>query len=334
MEDSHSRVSPDPSLLEWLRIRDHLVGNQKSVEHNVTQAIALARNCKHPDAVWLTAVFEDAPDSTIFLEDESHLKAVQRVYERFLHHGEDARGLCFASLLGSSLGREPDNSKLVKAANMKYAFAQAVLSARKKGVERYALLHAAAEQGEREAFSWLGKCYNFGLDGVARDYDKAKKFYLQAALLNDCSGCIGYGSLIRDENSLSFWKWYAKAACLGENYWFLSSFPLVVRQCLTADTSLSNRTLFAIGRELKGNIDHEMKHMFGPVPSSMFFSKLLEPATQAVQFYEKQTQAARMAVDAWTIVAIRFFVVKDIRRLIASHIWEDRLEANYKTKKA
>ena len=83
--------------------------------------------------------------------------------------------------------------------------------------------------------------------------------------------------------------------------------------------------VFAIGRALKGNICVEKKEIFGKPYFN--FSSLIGPANQAVSFYESFAKCARLAVDTWTMVAFRFGVVKDIRRLVSKLIWDARFEA-------
>lgn len=41
-------------------------------------------------------------------------------------------------------------------------------------------------------------------------------------------------------------------------------------------------------------------------------------------FYESVNANARKAIDAWTVVARRLGVVKDMRRLIGGMVWSDR----------
>ena len=43
---------PLVELFKWLDVRDTLLGENKR-KQDITAALALARDCKHPDAVWL-----------------------------------------------------------------------------------------------------------------------------------------------------------------------------------------------------------------------------------------------------------------------------------------
>ena len=54
---------PLVELFKWLDVRDTLLGaNYK--KQDIIAALALARDCKHPDAVWLTSVFDGKDVST------------------------------------------------------------------------------------------------------------------------------------------------------------------------------------------------------------------------------------------------------------------------------
>ena len=61
------------------------------------------------------------------------------------------------------------------------------------------------------------------------------------------------------------------------------------------------------------------------------FDSRIDPAKQAIAFYEAQIQATKDAMRAWTQVGIHSNVVKDVRKLIAKLIWDSREEALYKT---
>jgi hypothetical protein len=54
-------------------------------------------------------------------------------------------------------------------------------------------------------------------------------------------------------------------------------------------------------------------------------------AKQAIAFYEAQIKAAKDAMHAWTLVGIKFNVVKDVRKLIAKLIWDSKEQALYES---
>ena len=75
---------PLVELFKWLDVRDTLVG-ENFKKQDITAALALARDCKHPDAVWLTSIFE--------AYDVATKEDARKVFLRFEN---DARALCFA----------------------------------------------------------------------------------------------------------------------------------------------------------------------------------------------------------------------------------------------
>ena len=91
-----------------------------------------------------------------------------------------------------------------------------------------------------------------------------------------------------------------------------------------ADLPQAATDVFLIGRTLKGNIDIEKKEIFGQT------SARIDPANQAVSFYDSQVKSARLAVDTWALVSTRLHIIKDTRIYIGKMIWEGRFEANYK----
>ncbi len=105
---------PLVELFKWLDVRDTLFGDNYK-KQDITAALALARDCKHPDAVWLTSIFEGKDVST-----EEDAKKV------FLSFENDARALCFAWCL--TVDREDDLTLLRRAYEIGNAFACSLLS--------------------------------------------------------------------------------------------------------------------------------------------------------------------------------------------------------------
>jgi hypothetical protein len=89
--------------------------------------------------------------------------------------------------------------------------------------------------------------------------------------------------------------------------------------------------MFAIGEALCGHVNFETGCIFG---SANEFELRLNRARKAIKFYEFQLSAYRGAVNTWSLVALRFGVVKDIRLLIGRLIWDARREAKYNEKRA
>ncbi len=105
---------PLVELFKWLDVRDTLLGENYK-KQDITAALALARDCKHPDAEWLTSIFEG--------KDVSTKENARKV---FLSFENDARALCFAWWLAGD--REEDLSLLHRAFEMGNAYASSTLS--------------------------------------------------------------------------------------------------------------------------------------------------------------------------------------------------------------
>ena len=144
---------PLVELLKWLDVRDTLLGYNER-EQDITAALALARDCKHPDAVWLTSIFEGKEAST-----------KDQMGEVFLCCENDARALCFAGWFID----DREDALLRRAAEMGNAFACStlcglVLEDDDGKEEAFRLAQLASSLHERDGF--------FGLVVVLR---KAKK---------------------------------------------------------------------------------------------------------------------------------------------------------------
>lgn len=163
---------PVADLLEWLKIRDTLLG-ENEVTQDFVKALRLAHSCKHPDAVWLTSIFKGKDGST-----KHSAKAI------FLAHEKDSRALCFAWFLQDD--RCLDMTLLRRSIELGNAFAAAASSERSwwlsdmESVFNYA--QQAGAQHDRDGFYWLGRCFQNGL-GCKKDVHRAKDSFLVAASL-------------------------------------------------------------------------------------------------------------------------------------------------------
>ncbi len=305
---------PLVELFKWLDVRDTLLGKNKK-EQDITAALALVRDCKHPDAVWLTSIF-----------DEKDVSTKEDVREVFLSCGNDARALCFAWCLAND--RSNDLTLLRRAAEMGNAFAcstlcgDALYQLRDKE-ESFRFAQFAASQHERDGSYWLGRCFRDGV-GCEEDLNLAKENFLIAAELGDVFAASLYGDLL-DKSDPARWLLHGRAAMRGVPGSFLQFFSKQVEQFFSGSGNAT--VLFLIGRALKGNTDMEEKQIF---ERGFNFESRIGPANQAVVFYDSQSKSTRLAVDTWTLVATRLHVFKDLRILIGKMIWDARFEANYK----
>ena len=303
---------PLVELFKWLDVRDTLLGQIKR-KQDITAALTLALDCKHPDAVWLTSIFAGKDVST-----EENARKV------FLSLENDARALCFAWYLTDV--RRKDFLLLRRACKMGNAFACSTLCWQvwsENDEEAFRLAQVASSQHERDGFYWLGCCFRDGKIGCERDFNLAKENYLIAAELGHGSAadaCVRF----LDKSDPARWIGLGRAASRGLPFPFLDSFSKQVDKFFSGSGNAS--VVFVIGRALKGNIVMEKKKIFG---SYYNFDSLIGPANQAVSFYDSQIKSARLAVDTWTLVSTRLHLIKDMRIYIGKMIWDARFEANY-----
>ena len=303
---------PLDELFKWLEVRDTLLG-QNLRKQDITTALALAGDCKHPDAVWFTSIFEG--------KDVSTKEDARKV---FLSSQDDARALCFAWCLTDRSGRNV--ALLRRAAEMGNAFACSTLSCEvfdKNKEEAFRSAQLAAAQHERDGFFLRGLCFHFGI-GCEKDFNLAKGNLLIAAELGHIFAADNYGCSLGQFDPVR-WLWFSRAALRDFPGSFLDSFAKHVERFYSGSGSAS--VAFLIGRALKENIDLQKKEIFSRLHS---FDSYIGPANQAVSFYSSQIKSARLAVDTWTLVATRLHVIKDLRVYIGKMIWETRFEANYK----
>ena len=199
MASSFSSAWPDPNspilskidfgvplveLFKWLNVRDTLLGANFK-EQDITAALALARECKHPDAVWLTSIFEGKDVST-----------KEKVREMFLSCKNRALALCLAWYL--NVDRFKDLSLLHCAAELENAFACSTLCWKvwqENKEEGFRLAQLAAAQRERDGFWLLGRCFREGI-GCEIDLNLAKENHLIAAELGNVFDAEAYGCLL------------------------------------------------------------------------------------------------------------------------------------------
>lgn len=194
----------------------------------------------------------------------------------------------------------------------------------KSGRDRFEFANKAAAAGERDGFLWLGICYD-GAEGCVVDFASAKANYLRSAELGNVAAMCEAGDLVDDNEPLR-WRLWCRAAVSGLATEFLDKFKGAVLAFMGG--SGSPASIFMIGRVLQGRINREKKEIMG---STDAFSSSLEEAQLAVVFFEAQVRAAKEAVHAWSLIAVRCKIVKDVRKLINERIWEMREEGLFPT---
>jgi hypothetical protein len=138
----------------------------------------------------------------------------------------DARALCFM-WLGSDDEDQEDLTLLCRSAELGFAFAQACLAGRTRCEEGFKFAQMAAAQAERDGYYWFGVCFRGG-EGCEENPELAKENFLRASELGHVSGMRCLGDLL-NESDPQPWRWWGRAAALGESWSFLANFAQQVR---------------------------------------------------------------------------------------------------------
>jgi len=155
------------------------------------------------------------------------------------------------------------------------------------------------------------------------DSDKAKQNFLLPTKLGHVFAVSCLGHLLEESNPHG-WRLWGRAAALGSSGSFLYHFSEQVEVFNSGSGSAA--VMFAIGQALQGHMNEQARRICN---WEYDFDSLVNPAKQAIAFYEAQIKATKDAMRAWTLVGIKLKVVKDVRKLIARLIWDSREEALY-----
>jgi hypothetical protein len=289
-------------------------------ERSFSRGIELATCCLHKDAKWLVEVVTrnglpmDLLDARKMFQAESE---------------DDPLALSFAALMGWMF----DFELLSIAAHLECALAQGKLAFGLFSGHfghnnfRHAPFWAekAAMQLEPQGIFVLGKCYDHGV-GEGFDKKKSQELFIQAAELGyvDSFHCCG---MFYKSYEPEFFFWLGK---------FCSSARGISQEKET-DAFLTEAVKrireFVRNPELRRayfRLELHCKLMFllrGTVFGHSQSESRYAAAVRAVGMHEIWCKKARVAVDNWSVVAIRYKVCKAIRLKIAKLIWESRKEA-------
>ena len=268
------------------------------------KGLQMARKCTHPDALWLVSLFPDGRELT----EES-------VKEAFAREGEDPRALFFLS------GLDYDTGKLKWAAEMGYAPAQAVMQHFTYDLEgKFAWATKAARQGHRSGLYYLGGLLHAGF-GCEKDEARGLEYIREAAQLGHVEAQYDYA--IRSF-SADDWQRYAlmgRAADRGYDVATKALTDAAVAQLRAFESGQgAGRVVFEIGRRCKVH-QHATHAQLFDWPA---LRKICPAMRRCVQLYDEWCEAAKRAVNCWSVIGQRLGVVKDIRLMIARMVWEGR----------
>jgi hypothetical protein len=283
-------MSTNDELIKWWDALDLLTGTLATPQ--VEKALQLARECQHPDAQWLAALFPVGVVAT-----------GESVAQVMLEQGvNDPR----AAYLAWKLSRLGPYENVLRAAERGYTPAQAELASNASGADQLVWAQRAAAGGDRRGMFWLGMCYRRGV-GCEKDEAKAREVLRAAAELEHPLAQCDYGELSFGEYDWERFVWYARAESRGFG----------VRNI--CDTVLPLLPLFE--KERLGRILHIVSPIFRKQPVNNGGKG--RQMQRILALHEAMLAKARGAVDCWSIVGRRRGVVKDIRVVIAKMAWEE-----------
>jgi hypothetical protein len=297
--------------IKWWDVLNKLVGDEfrYAPPEDALRALEMARECQHPDALWLVALFPSHGEVT-----------TQHMGEVMLAQGDDPRALFWSWKL------KKDKSLLVRSAEMGYAPAQAQVTLRTSGEERLAWAKRAVSQGDRSGLCALGSCLRRGV-ACPFDPEGALELYRQAAELGDGSAEWIVGEMTFGELDSQRFVWWSRAADHGCN---ASEFVNAALALLRSFERRQNgRILHTAAPVLRRNVNVDTRMFFG----YSVFPAMAEQMRRLLHLHQEGLGRARDAVRCWSIVGRRLGVGKDVRVIIGQLAWADAWRWSEKTKR-
>jgi hypothetical protein len=279
-------------LIKWWDTLDSFTSH--SVFHH--KALQMARECLHPDAVWLASLFP--------------ARARDSMMKVLLAQGDDPR----AMHLAWRLSRDDVPLLLRRAAEMGYA--PAVTDMGKAAVYRGAYKDAfegaqqAAAMGDRAGLVLLARCFE-GAVGCSKDMVRAAALFGQAAELGHAEGQFLFGRHAFGERDWRRYLWWGRSA--KRNVGRPQIFEAAAQFLDAFEAGRMGRVLFEVAPVLK------------PLFAEARLCNVdLVKLVRVVELYELRCAVGKSAIDCWSIIERRLGVVKDIRVKIARLAWEQR----------
>jgi hypothetical protein len=286
-------------LFKWWDALDEM-GKTEDAE----KTLQLARESRHPDALWLASLFP--PDVAV---------TKQHMAEVMLRHGDDPRAMHLAWLAS-----DPSNYSLVRrAAEMGYAPAQAQLASSFDSDydddAAYTWAKQAAEQQNRRGVYWLAWCYVRGT-GCEEDRETAEELFRLSAeceypLAQFHLGRFSYGDLDWERY---YWWGRAEHRAFNGDFFRRSIYELAP----LFERGEHGRILHTVGPVIRKHLDVAERTLFTVTESE----EHIQQCQRVLELYDAMLGRARAAIDCWTLVGLRCGVVKDIRIVTAKMAWE------------
>jgi hypothetical protein len=295
--------------IKWADALDELIG-PIFLAPNIEAGLRMARECCHPDARWLAALF---PPGVVVTKKES-------MREVMLQQGEDPQALFIGWHMLEFSVRDVDASPLLRSAELGYAPAQAALSVRGQvGVEgnvKWAEL--AAVQGERLGMCSLGLSRYLAL-GCAENREEGIGLLKRAADLESPQALSAYGQLSFDRQDWEWYEWCGRAALRGHQAPLFAG--RVARQLPMFQSRKLIRVLHTAAPVVRVLLDPAYERLL----RGCTLTEDAEALGKIVRL-DARLVCARLAIACWGIVACRLGVAKDMRIMIAKIVWEQAWE--------
>jgi hypothetical protein len=267
-------------LIKWWDVLDALVIGQ------FASALQRARDCRHPDAIWLVALFPPG----------ASMKTRDKVRVLQAHH-DDARAL----FILARLVLRPDG--MVRAAHLGYVPAKVTCVERgfaPDGLAAVWLLEAAAT-GDRNAKARLAEWYT-----SEGENERAVQLWSEAAELGQRDAQYYFGSFRYSEKDWQRYKWWGCASVRGNEKAakkLLEAAQMQLR--LWEEGRRTGRVLFEIGAAYRGHVGESSR-------AKGVWRESDDAAARCVLLFEQWLEMARVAIRYWLMIGRRLGVAKDI----------------------
>ncbi len=356
---------PVPAVVKWYRARDVFLGLNGNAMPNYRYGLELAQECKAEpgceEAAWFCGLCE-AIDSPFVLDDDDSDDA-EYLNNPHLDIPRHAISVFFNSFLAT-----PGVAHTKEGGRLMGLCALLLLQADGGGhvfrhTDIWALLTTAASAGYPLAMCHLAEML-INRDSAEYDPDVSRTWALRAAELGE-----PHGMWLAHMHDCNAQPWLKRAAELGYHkaesryaeqfdimdpryfYWKIRAavaainnsefFDSVLMAAHTRPHNFFTRSMFQIGSSFaaakrEGNPDPQCPLDY-PIDMCYVLNCSVPPAIDAVfraicHHYSECCKGARLAVDTWTLMAMRrrgpLFrrLCADMRRMIAERIWDCRVE--------
>lgn len=318
----------------WFVARDTLF-SQNEKRQNFQEALRLAKLSTHVEAQWLVNFCEKNGGMPNF---------TRQVVAMFMTHRDDPKAVFYGAFIRDQHGILQEHVET--AADNGDSFAQVLMFFRyayhlvgNVFDERFVnYLKRSIEQEDHFGLYLYGiyltccKSPPNAIEGTFRYFLNGGGSY--AHVCNHLKRAIDLGNVdaIRfHERSFSLdqperYYWSIEYAVVTKRARHCFPFKKQIDDYQTKGGVLESRIMFQIGKSLNGRVSNLLGRMSVNGAEVRSFRS---EAHLACSIFKSWCSLTREAVDAWTIIAIRFRICKDMRRLIANMIWMTRSDGEY-----